>query len=52
MTYISTYRGYQIYKLDDGSFGFGRTEQTVSKHYPLFNTAWGAIEYIDELLSP
>jgi hypothetical protein len=46
-TVVSKYRGYTIYKTPDGAY-------TIDPDmvYPMFNTAWGAIEYIDELLSP
>lgn len=44
---VSKYRGYTIYKTPDGAY-------TIDPDmiYPLFNTAWGCVIHIDEMLSP
>lgn len=45
---IQEYRGFEIRKHVDGSFVAYKGDMTYCKT----NTAWSAIVYIDELLSP
>lgn len=50
MTFISKHRGYSIFRIDDGSYvANGPIGDNIGGG---FDTAWSAIIYIDELLSP
>lgn len=52
--HIQSYRGYEIYLLEDDSYAVSKRTMSGSPNfgYMRFNSAWSAICQIDEELSP